>query len=415
MVRAASRIRAFTLVEVMVVISILAILISMVLYVSGGVSGTEQLLRSQNHLREINQWMQAYSNSRDDRVVPSQFDRFHEDGEGEEIGGVASRLAYDMQGSGDLSRAHWIACNNRYVSQGDPVLVLVSRGTWTDILWVENGLDKRLGAPDIEMSGLVDRQTLSSMPEWTGGSNTYRSYKYSAPDREYYENDPDWDKNPLRSVAANTHNYPRWDANGNEVFFDVASAGTSAGSSDPLGIHAPLGNGAWDKDMPGFFAANNFFDSRSEQDVTGSANASKIDREWTTGQVRAPSRSMYLVDSFAGEAIGGTMPFNGSSDFTNQSRNYYLETIDAFAVPAELTYGENKEVLSTPETGLCTQEVDFRYNGGEECLMLMLDGHIQQEARWGSIWDLESRDGNPGRGIRILELDKRKAHPIMMP
>ena len=105
MVRAASRIRAFTLVEVMVVISILAILISMVLYVSGGVSGTEQLLRSQNHLREINQWMQNYSSSHDSRVLPSQFDRLDEDGEN--VGGVASRFAYDLLGSGDDAEAHW--------------------------------------------------------------------------------------------------------------------------------------------------------------------------------------------------------------------------------------------------------------------------------------------------------------------
>ena len=82
---------------------------------------------------------------------------------------------------------------------------------------------------------------------------------------------------------------------------------------------------------------------------------------------------------------------------------------------SEITYGENKQIISGPGTGLCTQEVDFRYSGGEDCLMLMLDGHIRQEARWGSIWDLESRNGNPGRGIRILELDKRKASPIMTP
>jgi prepilin-type N-terminal cleavage/methylation domain-containing protein len=410
MVRATSRIRAFTLVEVLVVISILAILISMVIYVSGGVSGTEQLLRSQNHMREINQWMQAYSNSRDDRVVPSQFDRFDEDGQGEEIGGVASRMAYDLQGSGNLARAQWIACNNRYVSQSDPVLDLVSRGTWADAIWVDNGLDKRLGAPDVSLSpGGV--QT----PGWTGGSNTYRSYKYSAPDREYYETYPRWDENPLRSVAPNSHNYPRWDSTGNEVFYDPASVGTSSGSSDPLGIHAPMGNGAWDKNMPGYFAANNFFDTRSESDITGDSSKSSLDREWTTGQVRAPARSMYLVDSFAGESIGGTMPFDGSSNFSNQSQDYYLDTIDAFAVPADLTYGENKQIISGPSTGLCTQEVDFRYSGGEDCLMLMLDGHIRQEARWGSIWDLESRNGNPGRGIRILELDKRKASPIMTP
>lgn len=408
MVRAASRIRAFTLVEVMVVISILAILISMVLYVSGGVSGTEQLLRSQNHLREINQWMQAYSTSRDDRVVPSQFDRFDEDGQDEEIGGVASRMAYDLQGSGNLARAQWINCNNRYVSQNDPVLDLLNRGTWADILWFENGLDKRLGTPDISLApGGV--QT----PQWTGGSNTFRSYKYAAPDREYYETYPGWDKNPLRSVAPNSHNFPRWDSGGNEVFYDQGSIGTAVGADGPLGLHAPMGNGAWDKNMPGFFAANNFFDTRSERDVSGNSGDSQIDREWTTGQVRAPARSMYLVDSFAGEAIGGTMPFNGSSGFDAQNQAYYLDTIDAFAVPADKYKGD---ISSTPEgTGVCTQEVDFRYNGGEECLMLMLDGHIQQETRWGSLWDLEGRDGNPGRGIRILELDKRKARPIMTP
>lgn len=412
--QATSRRYAFTLVEVMVVISILAILISMVLYVSGGVSGTEAQMQSKHHLREINQWMQNYSSSHDSRVLPSQFDRLDEDGE--DVGGVGSRLAYDLVGSGDSAEAHWINCNNRYLSQDDPVLDLIGRGTWADILWSENGLNKQLGTPDIGVGVTSDGDGISSASSWAGGSNTFRSYRYAAPDREYYEKYASWEKNPLRSVASNSHNFPRWDSAGEEVSYDQGSIGQpSVGNGLASGLHAPLGAGAWDQGMPGYFAANNFFDSRSEQDVTFVDGDSDIDREWTIGQIRAPGRSMYLVDSFAGETIGGTLPFLGSSNYQDQRQEYYLNTIDAFKVPGELIYSEDKQQLSGPGTGVCTQEVDFRYNGGESCLVLYLDGHVDQQERWSEIWDLEGRDGSPGRGIRVLELDKRKAKPLMSP
>ena len=57
---------AFTLTEVLVVMMMLAILISLVLYASSGFSQSDALLRSQNNLREINQFMQHYTNSHDE-------------------------------------------------------------------------------------------------------------------------------------------------------------------------------------------------------------------------------------------------------------------------------------------------------------------------------------------------------------
>ncbi|MDG1899324.1 MAG: type II secretion system protein [Phycisphaerales bacterium] len=381
---------AFTLTEVLVVMMMLAILISLVLYASSGFSQSDALLRSQNHLREVNQYMQNYTNSNNGRIVPSQFNRYDE--EGDSIGGAASRMAYSLNGE----NVEWIGVNNPYQSLDDPAQDLTHVGTWADLIWVE--------------SNLGDSLTVADMPidDWGSGSGElYRSFKYSAPDRTFYKENDRWEKNPLRSVAVNTWNWPRWDANGDQTDFNASIAGTDV-DGGLAGLPVPRGSGAWERNMPGFFAANNFFDSRSLHDVTGNEDDSRTDRYWSEGQIKAPARSVYLVDSFAGETIGGTPGFLGSSDYATQQGDYYDDTVDsfyAFGEELESIGGDSTEI----DTGICTQEVDFRY--GKTCLMLFLDGHVGQEEQWGSLWDLEGREGNPGRSIRILDLDKRKANP----
>lgn len=392
--------RAFTLVEVLVVMSMLAILIALVLFVAGGVGGTEAHMRSKHHLREINQFMQGYTASHDGRILPSQFDSLDE--QGSEVGGPGSRLAYDLTSNG----AEWIDNNNRYVSNDDPATDLIARGTWADLLWVENSIDENLGMADLEVD------------EWDGGTGpTYRSYRYAAPDRTFYEKNPRWEKNPLRSVGVNSWNWPRWDDSGNQVDMNPNEIGTPGSGDDrPRGLPLPMGSGAWQKDMPGFFAANNFFDSRSHRDVSGDEGTSQSDRFWSEGQIRSMSRSVYLVDSFAGETIGGTPGFIGSNEYQLDHDDYYTDTIDAYAVPDDLLMSADGSPGSDgPSEGLCTQEVDFRYNGNSACLMLYLDGHTDTTDIWDSIWELEGRDGIPGRNIRILDLDKRRASPIMQP
>jgi len=411
--------RGFTLTEVMVVISVIAILVAMVLYVTSGFSDSDSFVRSKNHLRQINQWAQGYTNAHNGRILPSQFDRLNE--AGSEVGSVASRKAYSLTSvpgqGGDV--VQWIENNNRYNMQGDPVLDLIGRGTWADILWVENNLNEKLGMPDIKIgSHMTDSSYYSQYPDsWAGGDRSYRSYKYAAPDRAYYEQFSSWEKNPLRSVADNSWNYPRWDDSGNQVDFDKTRVGLPD-SMDlrPAGLAFPSGSGAWQQNMPGFFAANNFFDGRSEQDYSGDLNRSSTDREWAEGQIHAPARSMYLVDSFAGETVGGTPAFLGSPTYQTQLQNYYQDTMESFSVPGDLIYDIDKNIISDrPNDGVCFQEIDFRYNGGASCLMLFLDGHVSQEDAWSTIWDLEGSNLNTGRNIRIMDLDKRKATPLLQP
>jgi prepilin-type N-terminal cleavage/methylation domain-containing protein len=116
-------------------------------------------------------------------------------------------------------------------------------------------------------------------------------------------------------------------------------------------VPTPHGDGAREIGEPGYFAANDFFDATQAW--------------WSTGQVKAPERSMYLVDSFYGETIAPTP--------------------EAFFVSPALD---------------STQQVDFRYTG--LCLMLFLDGHVSPEADWLDIDDLEEN-----RGIKVRALDQR--------
>ena len=98
---------------------------------------------------------------------------------------------------------------------------------------------------------------------------------------------------------------------------------------------------------------------------------------------------MYLVDSFAGEVI---QPW---------PMRYKLEII-------EQGFGQDPDSSIRQEN-----QVDFRYS--DQALMLFLDGHLEPQARWAGIEDLEgyTEEGVPpteavkSRGIRIRRLDKR--------
>ncbi len=206
--------------------------------------------------------------------------------------------------------------------EGTPRLGGANQGTWADILWTT--------------------QKLGPMPLMDGTINTYR---YDSPDRFVYEAQPGYDQSPLRSGVAMSKTFRR-----NNVPDECK----------------PFGGGATDLEIgqPGYFAANNFFDSRA------SAGGS-----WrTTGQIRRPQDSMYLVDSLAGEVI---------------------------------------EDSSTPfATDTPTFEVDLRYLGNS-ALFLLLDGHVQTEGEWSDITELQGpfTGGTPtwgpnGRSVRITNLDR---------
>ncbi len=212
------------------------------------------------------------------------------------------------------SRFNYGTSTNNYKGKVRSVVTTgnVNEGTWSDILWTvfEGGV-----FPDAV-------QTL--------GNN----YRYDSPDRELYELLGDDIANPLRSAVRNTR-------------VPINPGGIGRASE----IH-----------LPGCFAANNFFDANPDSPT--------LNGWFVTGQIKSPERSMYLVDSFAGEVIeDDPAPFDNSS----------------------------------------TQEVDFRYPG-DVCLMLFLDGHAQTVAKFDDLDELQGSSSGPtkrSRQIRVRDLDQR--------
>ena len=131
----------------------------------------------------------------------------------------------------------------------------------------------------------------------------------------------------------------------------------------------PFGLGATESGLPGYFAANNFFNS------TSAAGGNW----YVTGQIKAPDRSMYVVDSVAGETIDPDGAVGGPWD------NPMATATNSVSIP-------RLSQVTTPNV-----QVDFRYNGA--CLMLMLDGHAQAEAPWRDLNDLQT-----GRRIKVQNL-----------
>lgn len=182
-----------------------------------------------------------------------------------------------------------------HVRSGAPVTGAANQGTWTDILWVYG--------------------EVAALP-----------YQFDSPDEQAYRTDPDITVNPFRSTAPNTR--------------DAVGDGTAI----------PFGTGADEAGLPGYFAANDFFNARPDAPTDWGATPPPATGRWyTQGQIKAPDRSMYLVDSFAGEVIG-----------------------------------LNKEPWDV-DGG--TAEVDFRYNSA--CLMLFLDGHTEPQSAWANLSALE--------------------------
>jgi prepilin-type N-terminal cleavage/methylation domain-containing protein len=198
------------------------------------------------------------------------------------------------------------------------------RGTWTDILWTYGGLGAKTQLVDDSQTANLDK------------------YVFDSPDRAAYEHDPDYDANPFRSSAANTKDF----ANGD-------------------GTPLPFGLGALESGVAGFFAANNFFN------VDPDANPATPQVWYTTGQIKAPDRSMYVVDSFAGETI---------------------EPDGAVGGPWDNPSFDGGGAAVNPNF-----QVDFRYNGAG--LMLFLDGHSGAEGPWRNLGELQS-----ARRIKVQNL-----------
>jgi type II secretory pathway pseudopilin PulG len=197
------------------------------------------------------------------------------------------------------------------VRSGNVALGPEHMGTWSDILWA------------VFEVGAFEDQASPGAP----------NYRFDSPDQALYDKLGRWDENPFRSAAANARS---------------VEAGTGP---------RPFGTGAQEAGEAGYFAANQFFN----------ADPTTPDPGWyTLGQIKLPSQSMYLIDSFAGEVIEDDLDLGGPFDNT---------------------------------TGSTSLEVDFRY--GDACLMLFLDGHIDQQGPWQDPGDLRARN------IRIRDLTSR--------
>ena len=148
-------------------------------------------------------------------------------------------------------------------------------------------------------------------------------------------------RNALRSTAPNSRNFQNGD-----------------------GIATPFGLGADGLGFPGYFAANNYFN----------ANPNDGGTFYTNGQIKLPERSVYLVDSVAGETI---------------------EPVEAAWDSSGLLGGGTVDINATD------LEVDFRYNNN--ALMLFLDMHVDSVNAWGTLCDLEV-----DKQIRVRDLTSRK-------
>ena len=296
---------AFTIVELMVVVAIIALLAGLLFSALLGVRRTVLKTNSMSNMRQIHLWMRLYSDDNNGTVLPSQFDY--------------NTLPHK-------GRVRTVDPNRPELtlSQGDE-----HAGTWTDILWTENELG-------LSHDFLAIRDTAAG--------DLGFSYIYDSPDETLYEFLDGNVPSVLRSAMSNTRN-ARPDDN----------SPIGLGGTQEL-IARPFGRGAQEQGLPGFFAANNIFN------VHGVAGFC-----WTnSAQLRVPDRTMYIIDSLAGEII--------------DPEPYAYQ----YQAGATASKQGDKVLKDLP----LTNEVDFRYNG--TCLMLLLDGHISTASPWRDLADLQN-------------------------
>ena len=304
--------RAFTLVEMLVVISIIALLASFILAALGGSKESAKTLQAEVKLKEIGLWMELWAGDNNGKVLPSQFDFVKESENGTNITVRRDTDAPDDNPNDSIARGQ-------------------HQGTWADILWTDNSLHVTYGLRDMT----------------PGGASRWES---DSPDDDIYDVHDSFN-HPLRSTFMNTR-----------------------GSS---------------KDLPGYFAANNFFDARSGAD--GNPNStdpnSKIDRYYTYDMLSAPSRSIYIVDSIAGETIETSTKHWQVNDPTTGGGIVTHDNIGP------------------------TGDIDFRY--GDDCMVLLLDGSVNRLAPW-TVRGPETPPSGAldysllARGYRVHQLTKRK-------
>ncbi len=325
----------FTIVEILVVISIIAILGSLLLVAVNGVRGSAKTAKAQVKLKQIAEWMQLWSGDNGDRVLPSQFDFVDE---------AAAGTAISVRDNPGMPNYAGDDDDNPYddLDRGQYV------GTWADILWTENNLIQTYGA-----MRLLDFDQTKVDAEYGAGVTPVGLWETDSPD--IYPDEPvvfevfeDFD-HPFRSTFENT----RGEAKG----------------------------------LPGFYAANNFFDSRSliDRDQFGE-ESSRVDWYYTNAMMHAPARSIYLVDSVAGEII------------SNEPEPWEVSPV---------YQGNNGDVQILSQDMNSLGEVDFRY--GDSTMLLMLDGSIKRESPWTELGSSANNSNQSlySRGYRVDDLTNR--------
>lgn len=156
-----------------------------------------------------------------------------------------------------------------------------SQGTWTDILW----------------AGYVT----TPFPDLV--TPLGQDYQFDSPDNAFYDVNSTFDDNPFRAATQN-------------------SQGPNEG-------------------YPGFFAANDFFDSTQAGY-----------RWWTQAQIRNPARSLYVIESLAGETID---PVPGLWGPTQAGREVdYRNDTEALV----LFLDGSMEGMSPPDSGGSLNDLD---------------------------------------------------------
>ena len=249
--------RAFSLVELIVVIAIIALLVALLLPALGIAKANSEWAASQNNMRQIAALMQGYTMDNRDRILPSEFDN--------RVPDPPPALPF-------------FAGPMRKLAPTAPPLGPSRVGTWADILWTTAG-----------MGSFV-------MPDQDGNPLPY-NYQYDSPDRLVYEVHSGYSKNILRSTVPMKKPF-------------------SPGIDPPVDEATPWGIGAsnLELDHPGYFAANNFF-SASPWIGTGGLGLAggKLPRYYSSSQIRNPASAVYLVDSRAGEVINPLeVPWQGT-------------------------------------------------------------------------------------------------------
>ena len=118
--------RAFTIVEILVVVSIIAVLVSFLMVALSGSQDAAKTAKVNVKLKEIGQWMSLWSGENNDRVLPSQFDYIDEAASGTPVTIRRDANAPDDNANDAMTRGQY-------------------QGTWADILWTDNNMHQTFG------------------------------------------------------------------------------------------------------------------------------------------------------------------------------------------------------------------------------------------------------------------------------